>query len=188
MKQFPYIFALVASLFLFSLPAAHAHSARDTQSILKTLRAEYSSINHSLGHCAQVKRDLDGRSAEGGILVGYRSGQRFCKITAIYYRETGKVSEEYYLWHDKLFFMVQTDFIYRQPLGAHVYNTPDGVVAKTRQERFYVDKGKLICWLGENNSPLSVQGKAAQAKMRHLTADVNEYLAFLQAPDTKEAR
>lgn len=185
MKLFSTRLALVLTIGLLGLPAVPTYCAPDTASTLRTIRAHYASVNYNLGHCIQVKRQIFGRSAEGGGLTGYRSGPSFCKITAIYYGETGRAAEEYYFWHGELFFVVESRMSYRQPLGAPVFNHPAGTVARTVRERFYLDHGKLILWIGGNNLPQALEGQTARERLGQLGKDVHEYLTLLHSPAAK---
>jgi hypothetical protein len=63
---------------------------------ISSIRRNYSEINRNAAKYKKVKKDLSGFSTEGGGLVAYFEGPSIMKITATFYGETGKASEDYY--------------------------------------------------------------------------------------------
>ena len=112
-----------------------------------SIRAHYVQINHSAARYKKVKKDLSGFSTEGGVLVAYFDGPNIVKISATFYGESGKASEEYYYWDGKLIFVLRTDYAYSKPLS--------GKVVRTELSRFYFNNDKLIRWLDENQKQVA---------------------------------
>lgn len=96
---------------------------------IASIRQHYTEINRGASRYKKVKKELAGFSAEGGQLVAYLSGPNIMKMAAIFYGETGRASEDYYYWENKLIFVLRTTYRYSKPLS--------GKVVKTEMNRFY---------------------------------------------------
>ena len=83
------------------------------------------------------------------------------KIVATYYGETGRTQEEYYYWDGQLIFVFHKELTYDKPLS--------GRVVRTRKNRFYFNKDKLIKWIDES-------GKEVSPDKAEYVDQQNEYL------------
>lgn len=109
---------------------------------IAAIRQHYTDINRQVPTYKKVKKNLFGFSAEGGTLIAYFHGPSIMKMTAVYFGETGRTSEEYYYWNGKLIFVFQKEDRYDKPLS--------GKVASSKENRYYFDNDKLIKWIDEN--------------------------------------
>lgn len=137
---------------------------------VKIIRAHYAEIEGSLRNCKQVKRDLPGRSAEGGELVAYFKGPSLQKLSAKFLGETGEALEEYYFWENQLIFVLRVESHYTKPMS--------GVVKTKTEERFYFAGGGLIRWLNAQSKDVATSAKKS-ARERDLIADAKTYSALV---------
>lgn len=114
---------------------------------IASIRQHYTEINRGAARYMKVKKELSGFSAEGGQLVAYLAGPNIMKMAAIFYGETGRTSEDYYYWENKLIFVLRTTYRYSKPLS--------GKVVKTEMNRFYFRDDKLIRWIEENGKQVA---------------------------------
>lgn len=80
-------------------------------------------------------------------MVAYFDGPNIVKIVATFYGETGRTTEEYYYWENKLIFVLRTESSYDKPLS--------GKVVSTTVDRFYFSSDKLIRWIEENGKQVA---------------------------------
>ena len=133
---------LLAGLCTLGFPAAVAPapwpmSIAEDPAILR-IRAHFTLIEReaSTYRCRSV--DLDGFSTEGGTVEACYAGRELRRLSARYFGETGRASEQYYFWNDSLEFLFGKDETYDRPLSGHVRST--------EEERLYWDNGRLIRW------------------------------------------
>ncbi len=132
-----------------------------TQDPIETIRQHYAQINRNSPNYRKVKKNLSGFSAEGGEMIAYFHGPTVMKISATFFGETGKATEEYYYWDGKLIFVFRTDSRYSKPLS--------GKVVSTTEDRFYFSGDKMIRWIEQN-------GKEVAADSAGYGEKQNEYL------------
>ncbi len=130
------------------VPADIIPTSSHAEGSIQTIRERYATINRSAAKYKSVKKKLSGFSAEGGELVAYFDGPKIMKIVASHFGEGGKAVEEYYYWDDSLIFVYRKDSIYDKPMS--------GKAARTAENRFYFDKGRLIRWIDENAKQVAV--------------------------------
>ena len=107
-----------------------------------------------------------GFSAEGGELVAYLSGPSIVKISATFYGEMGRATDEYYYSNDKLIFVFRKHSHYRAPLS--------GKVVRTTENRYYFKDDKLIRWISEGKE-VSSAGSEFVAKEVELLASSKQF-------------
>ena len=117
------------------------------QDPVQAIRQQYANINRKTAKYRKVKKELLGFSAEGGELVAYFSGPSIVKISATFYGEMGRATDEFYYWDDKLIFAFRKHSHYRTPLT--------GKVVRITENRYYFKDDKLIRWIGEDGKQVS---------------------------------
>jgi hypothetical protein len=122
---------------------------------IRTIRNLYAEVDRDLERCRQIKHDLVGYSAEGGELTTYLLNSSVRKMVAQLYGERGQSTEEYYLWDDRLFFVLRVESRYDKPLS--------GRVVERAEERFYLSDGALIRWLAGTKE---IPAASSEAKQR----------------------
>ena len=131
---------------LFGVLASYEAKAQDPDAI-QAIRQQYAAINRGAAKYKKVKKELLGFSAEGGELVAYFSGPSIVKITATFYGEMGRATDEFYYSNDKLIFVFRKHSHYGAPLS--------GKVVRTTENRYYFKDDKLIRWIGEDGKQVS---------------------------------
>ena len=157
--------AVVVVIVLFGVlvsSEAQGQGAQGPDPIL-TIRQQYAAINRKTAKYKKVKKELLGFSAEGGELIAYLSGPSIVKISATFYGEIGRATDEFYYSNDKLI------FVYRKHL--HYSGQLTGKVVRTTENRYYFKDDKLIRWIGEDGKQVSATApEFAQAEGRLLAS------------------
>ena len=138
--------SLVAIAFLFGC-SAFLQSHAQSQDAVLTIRRQYAAINFNAAKYKKVKKELLGFSAEGGELIAYLNGPTIVKITATFFGELGRATDEFYYSNDKLI------FAYRK--HSHYSGHLTGKVVRTTENRYYFKDDKLIRWIGEDGKQVS---------------------------------
>ncbi len=139
--------SVVVVTLLFAVLAAGEAEAQGTDPI-QTIRQQYAAINRGAARYKKVKKELLGFSAEGGELVAFTRGPSIVKMTATFYGEMGRATDEFYYANDKLIFIYRKHSHYNRPLT--------GKVVRTTENRFYFKDDKLIRWIGEDGKQVSI--------------------------------
>jgi hypothetical protein len=137
-----------------------------TENSIASIRQRYTAINKSVRKYRRVKKELSGFSLEGGELTAYFSGPRIVKITAAYFGESGRATEEYYYSNEQLIFVFRRDYTYSEPMS--------GKVVDTKSNRFYFGSDRIIRWIDENGK--AVSDSAFQTKQQELLETSNKFL------------
>lgn len=134
---------------LFGVLASYEAKAQGAQNPdpIVTIRQQYAAINRGAAKYKKVQKELVGFSAEGGVLVAYLSGPSIVKISATFYGEMGRATDEFYYANDKLI------FVYRR--HSHYSGHLTGKVVRTTENRYYFKDDKLIRWIGEDGKQVS---------------------------------
>ena len=114
---------------------------------IQAIRQQYAAINRKVARYKKVKKELLGFSAEGGELVAYLSGPSIVKISATFYGEMGRATDEFYYSNDKLIFIFRRHLHYNAPLT--------GKVVRITENRYYFKDDRLIRWIGEDGKQVS---------------------------------
>ena len=157
--------SVVTVLVLFGVLASHEATTQGAQSPdpIPAIRQQYASINRNAAKYKKVKKELLGFSAEGGELVAYLSGPSIVKISATFYGEMGRATDEYYYANDRLIFVFSRHSHYRAPLT--------GKVVRITENRYYFKDDKLIRWIGEDGKQVSTTApEFAQGEARLLAS------------------
>jgi hypothetical protein len=136
--------SVVTVIVLFGVVASSEAKAQGAQGPdpIPAIRQQYAAINRKIAKYQKVKKELLGFSAEGGELVAYLSGPSIVKISATFYGEMGRATDEFYYSNDKLIFVFRRHSHYRAPLT--------GKVVRITENRYYFKDDKLIRWIGED--------------------------------------
>lgn len=137
---------VVAAFVLSALFTSVAIKAQSPDPI-QTIRQQYATINRNAAKYQKVKKELMGFSAEGGELIAYFKGPSIVKITATFYGEMGRATDEFYYSDDKLILIFRKHSHYGSPLS--------GKVVRTTENRYYFKDDKLIRWIGEDGKQVS---------------------------------
>lgn len=152
--------SVVIVIVLFGVLASNEAKAQGPDSI-QAIRQQYANINRNAAKYQKVKKELLGFSAEGGELVAYFSGPSIVKITATFFGEMGRATDEYYYLNDKLIFVFGKHSHYRAPLT--------GKVVRTTEDRYYFKDDKLIRWIDEKGKQIaSSTSEFAEKQAEHL--------------------
>lgn len=154
----------VAAILIFGAVASGQAGAQDPDAAsLQTIRRQYAAINRNVAKYQKVKKQLTGFSAEGGQLIAYLSGASIVKISATFYGEMGRATDEFYYLNDKLIFVFRKQSDYRPPLS--------GKIVRTTENRYYFRDEKLIRWIGEDGKQVSATApEFTQTKSRLLAS------------------
>lgn len=161
-------FRLVVGALLFSMTSGAA---------AQPATAKFAAVQKVLPKSEVRKLPLDGRSTEGGELIGYFKNNSPQKIVARYWGESGRSSEEYYFWKGQLFFVLRNDWDYEKPL---VGNNSNPGKEFRRQERFYFTNGKLTKWIGEGGKSNVLTTTAALRAQQDFISEARGLLKMLQ--------
>jgi hypothetical protein len=138
--------SVIVLIVLLGVLACYEAKAQSPDPI-QTIRQQYAAINRGAARYKKVQKELLGFSAEGGVLVAYLSGPSIVKISATFYGEIGRATDEFYYSNDKLI------FVYRKHL--HYSGQLTGKVVRTTENRYYFKDDKLIRWIGEDGKQVS---------------------------------
>lgn len=151
-----------------------AVTSTQTEDAIKTIRQHYATINKRASKYRKVKKDLSGFSAEGGEMVAYFDGSSIAKIVNNYYGESGRASEEYYYWNEKLIFVFRKDYGYDTPMS--------GKVVSTTESRFYFNNDRLIRWIDENGKQIAPSSSEYQDKQSEYLQSSRKFVEAARSP------
>ena len=170
--------SVVVVIVLFGVLASYEAKGQGAQGPdpIPAIRQQYAAINRKAAKYQKVKKDLLGFSAEGGELVAYLSGPSIVKISATFYGEMGRATDEFYYSNDKLIFIFRRHSHYRAPLT--------GKVVRITENRYYFKEDKLIRWIGEDGKQVSTTApEFGQAEGRLLASSKQ----FIDGARSKES-
>jgi len=121
---------------------AHHHSIKtsiDTPAVIKKIQLDFAAINKQLRHYKKKTKDAPDMSAEGGEVTGYYDKNILKKIHCVFYGETGRAEEDYYLNNKGLFFVFRKEIFYDKPMYLK-----DSKIKSTVEIRYYLYGAKVI--------------------------------------------
>ncbi|HKG96173.1 MAG TPA: hypothetical protein VKA97_00040 [Pyrinomonadaceae bacterium] len=141
--------SVVVVIVLFGVLASHEPTTQGAQGPdpIPAIRQQYAAINRGAAKYRKIQKELLGFSAEGGVLIAYLKGPSIVKISATFYGEMGRATDEFYYSNDKLIFVFRRHSHYRAPLT--------GKVVRITEDRYYFKDDKLIRWIGEDGKQVS---------------------------------
>ncbi|MES2063488.1 MAG: hypothetical protein V4456_16285 [Bacteroidota bacterium] len=126
---------------------SHLVILNDTAKTIEKIREEYKIVNENQTKYHLLEKDLIGETTEGGFLAAYLDGRDLRKIKATYYKETGKVIEEYYFNQNELFFAFVQEYYYNKPIYEQ-----GSKIASIKEDRYYFNKKLLLKWLNNRKT------------------------------------
>jgi len=133
------------------------NAADSIESQIKEIRKEYARINSDSSKYKVVRKDINGESAEGGVLKKYFYGDTIQKAVAVFFGETGKLTIEYYFKMGKIIFIYEKEDKYDFP----IYNDK-AQIKTTKENRYYFSSQKLIRWIGDDGKIKDTQSYSAK--------------------------
>jgi hypothetical protein len=168
------ISAAALTTLISASPFSASHAA-PTQDSIPAIRQRYAAINKNIRKYKTVRKELSGFSLEGGELIAYFNGPRIVKITAAYFGESGRATEEYYYSNEKLIFVFRRDYTYNEPMS--------GKVVSTIANRFYFGNDRLIRWIDEKGMTRSSAESEYQAKQKELLETSTKFMMAARLPE-----
>ena len=149
---------------------------------LAQARAHYAAVNKAVPAATVVKRELQGYSLEGGDLTACFQRGVPLKMTANFYGESGKATEEYYFWQGRLFFIVRTSWHYNGSLNNPNPPQPIKLIRDQEQERWYFKNGQLWRWINQDGQTIKAGAELKNQQENYLNLS-RELLAGARAKD-----
>ena len=118
------------------------------------ISAHYAAVERAIPRATVVKRELApfAYTKAGGDLTAYfQQGVPLKMVTHMY--GNGKVTQEYYFWQGRLFFVLLTFYRYDESDDARS-NKPYKFIRDKRQDRLYFQDGKLKRLVRTGEKPL----------------------------------
>ena len=104
--------------------------------VVSAIRGRFGIVERKLPTYDIVEHDLRGFSTEGGTLRGYFDGSQLQKVTARFFGETGRATEEFYFANGEPVFVYRVDERYDRPLS--------GRVVRRVATRYYLSRGQIL--------------------------------------------
>jgi hypothetical protein len=168
---------LVAVLTL--LAGQHATAQGDPRARAADISAWAAAIDRSLPRMRRVVLDLPGASTEGGQLAVYRAGDALRKLVALYYGETGRATECYYVRSDSVRLFIRKEVTYDRPLS--------GRVVHTMIERVWLVGDSVIQWRDTLGRVLP-NGQASQVRGAEVRRDFRNAVGLVGQGHTSQSR
>jgi hypothetical protein len=108
-------FGVLFSLFIIDAKGQNINI--DTASEIAAIKKQINLINNRIPVYRKIVKDDMGQSAEGGQVTAYYDGKNLKEITANYYGETGRVTQQYYFSHSKLIYCYGISYNYKMPMN-----------------------------------------------------------------------
>jgi hypothetical protein len=152
---------------------------------LQSARNEAELIDLELSDMTIARRPLDGISAEGATVLGYRpqdaADTTVRKIVLEAFGETGQQRSAYYFRNGKLFYAIETMFTYDKPLDLET-----GAPARSLAEinRVAMEDGKIIA---RDSKKTALGDKCLKYESRRLNALGKSLMLLLDTPENENA-
>lgn len=173
---------LLSNVFAFTKAFSQAELKDDMQYI----RSKFKQINLSIKEKRLEVIEFYNESAEGSKVVSYRSEHIIDKILVTFYRENGKLIQEYYFDKDGLIFVFDRKYTYNRPIylngtseankGDEVFDFKKSIV---QENRYYFTKNKLIRWIDSHGIAIYKNEKRYQIKESIILEDIAELIKKL---------
>ena len=151
------------------------------------ISAHYAAVERALPRARVVKRELAtfAYTKDSGDLTAYFQKGVPLKMVAHLYGK-GKVTQEYYFWRGRLFFVVSTYYHYDESNDDP--KQQDKLIRNKVQERLYFNNGKLTRLVRTGEKPLENDDEFAQdeeyylSTARELLANARGKSKVIEAP------
>jgi hypothetical protein len=130
---------LLFLLMIWSSGFCYGQNTADTAKI-NFIKTQFGEINQNLKSYKKIEKTDTAETTEGNEVLLYYRGNEIRKIIVTYYRETGKAIEEFYFYNNKVIFCYLVNYHYNMP----IYETNGGKIASSKEERIYLDNGKIF--------------------------------------------
>jgi uncharacterized protein YecT (DUF1311 family) len=157
-------------------PPVSTLSASETA--IRTIRQEVQSIEKNAPKFRRLAIPWEGRSTEGGELIGYFQGPSLRKVVEDVFGETGRSITELYFQSNRLIFAVSTTIHYKRPLNFDE-KTKDLEIESRVQERCWFAQGRLIAAAGGDGKMIPIASPKAKSRAEKFTATAKEATAAL---------
>ena len=138
--------------------------SQDQQTLIKEIRAKYSTIREHLASYDTTTIEITDESTEGGQATGYYDKSDLKMIEATWFGETGKRITEYYFDNGKIFFAFDRMFTYNRPMywdeetarangDKEAY---DPKKTKVNEDRYYFNQDKLFLWMDHDKKEVDL--------------------------------
>jgi hypothetical protein len=136
------------------------------QSVQEGVDMEVYEIMRNKSKYKKEEKELPRRTAEGGLLTKYLDKDELKCIEVIYFGETGRKTETWYL-KDKL--LIQVEFCEEH------YNSPEDRSIKSQKKNvFYFHDSQIILWVDEDANPVNGDKQKKQEEILSNYADLIE--------------
>ena len=143
---------------------AFSQESSDTAKI-NFVKTQFAAINNNLSSFKKVDVEDTAENTEGNEVVKYFSGNEIKKIKAVYYGETGKATDEYYFFNNKLIFYYRAIYRYDVPIYA---NNGKVKAILSEETRYYFNGDKMIL------ARLNPKRVITPADYQRLTAEIRK--------------
>ena len=151
----------------------------------KIIRDQYTEIRNNLNKYQIRKHDVQGESAEGGLLTAYFDDTLIRLIVAEYFGETGKRVTEYYYTNQEIFFILDVIVTYNRPAyydslraaenNDHEWHDP--LKSKKTEERMYFKDNRMIRWIDKTRQSILPKSDQYRLKESEWIAESNKILS-----------
>lgn len=142
---------------------------------MEKIRANFKRIN-SIKNWTVIDSVELYNSTEGGQAKFYFANKQLQKIEAVYYGESGKVIEEYYLLESKLSFVFRKEFRYNRPIywneqNDEKFDFDKSIITETRS---YFYKDSLFEQIKSSEEKKETLNNNLEKEQQSIKADFNE--------------
>lgn len=139
---------------------------------IQAISAWVAGIEHSRKELSMIALDLPSSSTEGSQVALFRRRDSLRKVTAVYYGESGKAIECYYVLNDEPRFLVRTELRYTRPMS--------GEFRSQTTERVWLNTDTVFLWKDERGrthhtaAELKERGDELRRDFANLIATIHE--------------
>lgn len=155
------------------LPHARATAQRGAlHDSTQAISAWVANIEHSRSGLSTIALDLPSSSNEGSQVALFHRGDVLRKVTVVYYGESGKATDCYYVLNNEPRFLVRTEFRYTRPMS--------GKLRSQTTERVWLNADTVFLWKDERGrtdhtaADLKERGEEVRRDFANLLATIHE--------------
>jgi hypothetical protein len=148
-------------------PMSKSNYSLNKDSIIQLIRKNVSKINSKNTNQKISKENIEGESAEGGLIKKYFRDDKLDKGVIEFYGETGKEVKEFYFLDGELIFLFETEYHYKVPIA-----DANNSISAVTENRFYFLHNTLFNWRSNGKT---VSEDKYGSKTTEITSDVKKY-------------